>query len=103
MDFDKYQKEAFETAMESSKNIFYMTMGLCGEAGEIANKVKKVMRDAKSPDREDLKKELGDCLWYVAGMATVLGIELSDIADANLIKLHSRKARGVIEGSGDNR
>ena len=103
MDFDKYQKVAFETAMESSKNIFYMTMGLCGEAGEVANKIKKVMRDGKSPDIEDLKKELGDCLWYVAGMATVLGIDLDDIADANLIKLHSRKARGVIEGSGDNR
>jgi len=103
MDFDKYQKVAFETAMESSKNIFYMTMGLCGEAGEVANKIKKVMRDGKSPDIEDLKKELGDCLWYVAGMATVLGIELSDIADSNLVKLKSRKDRGVIGGSGDNR
>jgi len=103
MDFDKYQKEAFETAMEPSKNVFYMTMGLCGEAGEIANKVKKIMRDGKEADVADLKKELGDCLWYIAGMATVLGIDLGDVADSNLVKLKSRKDRGVIGGSGDNR
>ena len=98
-----YQKTAFTTATAESQNIYYMTMGLTGEAGEIANKVKKVMRDGKKLDLEDIKHELGDVLWYVAGLSTVLGIDLEDVAKANIEKLKSRKARGVIGGSGDNR
>jgi NTP pyrophosphatase (non-canonical NTP hydrolase) len=80
-----------------------MTMGMCGEAGEISNKVKKVMRDGKELDIEDIKHELGDVLWYVASFATVLGIDLEEVAQANIDKLKSRKERGVIGGSGDNR
>jgi NTP pyrophosphatase (non-canonical NTP hydrolase) len=98
-----YQKQAFTTATAESQNIYYITLGMTGEAGEIANKVKKVMRDGKELDLEDIKHELGDVLWYVAGLATVLGIDLEDVAQANLDKLASRKERGVIGGSGDNR
>lgn len=103
MDMTTYQHQAYTTATESSRNIYYMTMGLTGEAGEIANKVKKVMRDAREIDREDLAKEIGDVLWYVAGLCTVLDLDLDDVAEANLKKLADRKARGVIGGSGDNR
>lgn len=103
MKMNHYQEKAFTTATAESQNIYYMTLGLTGEAGEIANKVKKVMRDGKKLDIEDIKHELGDVLWYVAGLGTVLGIELKDIAETNLEKLKSRKERGVIGGSGDNR
>lgn len=100
---NNYQKQAFTTATAESQNIYYMTLGMAGEAGEIANKVKKVMRDGKELDLEDIKHELGDVLWYVAGLATVLGISLEDVAKANIEKLKSRKERGKIHGSGDNR
>lgn len=103
INMNNYQKQAFTTATAESQNVYYMTMGMTGEAGEIANKVKKVMRDKKQLDLEDIKHELGDVLWYVAGLATVLGITLEDVAKANIEKLASRKARGVIGGSGDNR
>lgn len=103
MKMNHYQEKAFTTATAESQNIYYMTMGMTGEAGEIANKVKKVMRDGKQLDIEDIKHELGDVLWYVAGLATVLGIDLEDVAKANIEKLKSRKERGVIGGSGDNR
>lgn len=103
MDMYQYQKLAFETATESSKNIPYMTLGLTGEAGEVANKVKKIIRDGKAMDREDMIHELGDCLWYIAGFATVAGIELEEVAARNIAKLSDRKARGAIGGSGDNR
>ena len=103
MEMQSYQEQAFTTATEPSRNIYYMTLGLTGEAGEIANKVKKVMRDGKALDLDDIKKELGDVLWYVAGLCTVLGIPLEEVAKANLEKLADRKKRGVIGGSGDNR
>lgn len=103
MEMKQYQQQAYTTATETSRNIYYMTMGLAGEAGEIANKVKKVMRDARAIDREDLAKEIGDVLWYVAGLCTVLDLDLDDVAEANLKKLADRKARGVIGDSGDNR
>jgi NTP pyrophosphatase (non-canonical NTP hydrolase) len=103
MDFKQYQTKAFTTATDSSKNIYYMTLGMSGEAGEIANKVKKVMRDNAELDKDDIKKEIGDVLWYCAGLCTLLGIELEDVAETNIKKLLSRKERGVISGSGDNR
>ena len=80
---------------------------MCGEAGEVADKVKKVLRDRQgnfSPEViADLQLELGDVLWYVAQLATELGLELEQIAQANLDKLASRAARNVIGGSGDRR
>ena len=109
MDLNAYQQGARATARypEVGSNPIYPTLGLCGEAGEVADKVKKVLRDNGgqfSPDvRQALKLELGDVLWYVAQLASELDFSLDDIAAANLAKLASRAARDVIGGSGDLR
>lgn len=106
MNIDTYQEQASETAIYKDKMI-YPTLGLAGEAGEIANKVKKILRDnsgdLEESVRENLIYELGDVLWYVAALATDLKVELSEVARRNVEKLNSRKNRGVIGGSGDNR
>lgn len=84
--------------------IMYPALGLCGEAGEIAEKVKKWLRgDKQDLDKEALLKELGDPLWYLTSLADDLGFTLQDVVDANEEKLRSRKERGVLKGSGDNR
>jgi NTP pyrophosphatase (non-canonical NTP hydrolase) len=109
MDFHDYQQRSRETARypEAGNNILYPTLGLCGEAGEVADKVKKVLRDRGGvfgpEERDDLRLELGDVLWYVAQLATELGLELDDVAGANLAKLADRANRNVIAGSGDRR
>jgi NTP pyrophosphatase (non-canonical NTP hydrolase) len=109
MDFQAYQESSRETARypEAGRNAIYPTLGLCGEAGEVADKVKKVLRDREGrfdeSVRDDLRLELGDVLWYVAQLATELDLRLEDIATANLEKLASRAARNVIGGSGDRR
>jgi len=109
MDFRAYQQRSRETARypDAGANPIYPTLGLCGEAGEVADKVKKVLRDqgGRFDDavRDDLRLELGDVLWYVAQLATELDLDLEDIAAANLEKLASRAARNVIGGSGDRR
>ncbi|MCS5705222.1 nucleoside triphosphate pyrophosphohydrolase family protein [Synechococcus sp. FGCU-3] len=109
MDFLAYQQQSRATARypDAGSNPIYPTLGLCGEAGEVADKVKKVIRDqggSFSPEViEALKLELGDVLWYVAQLATELGLDLEVIAQANLDKLASRAARNVIAGDGDNR
>ena len=109
MDFQLYQERCRATARypDAGANPIYPTLGLCGEAGEVADKVKKVLRDRQgrfSPEViADLQLELGDVLWYVAQLATELGLELEQIAQANLDKLASRAARNVIGGSGDRR
>ncbi|MEB3167034.1 MAG: nucleoside triphosphate pyrophosphohydrolase family protein [Cyanobacteriota bacterium] len=109
MDFRAYQQRSRETARypDAGSNPIYPTLGLCGEAGEVADKVKKVLRDGDGrfgeAVRDDLKLELGDVLWYVAQLATELGLDLEEIASANLEKLASRAARNVIAGSGDRR
>lgn len=109
MDFDEYQRKSRETAIypNKGKNIFYPTLGLVGEAGEVAEKVKKLIRDKQGiideEFKEQLKKELGDVLWYVAQLCTELGISFNDVAETNLKKLFSRKERGVLHGSGDER
>ena len=81
----------------------YPALGLVGEAGEIANKIKKTIRDGTPLDKKDLTKELGDVLWYVATLADEYEITLQDIIDANVKKLSARKDKGTIRGSGDNR
>jgi NTP pyrophosphatase (non-canonical NTP hydrolase) len=90
-----------------NSNPYYAILGLVGEAGELANKIKKVMRDKKgeiTPDIDAaLKDELGDVLWYIAALATEMKWDLSAIAQANLDKLFSRKERGVLSGNGDVR
>lgn len=83
--------------------IVYPALGLAGEAGEIAEKVKKFLRGDKELDKAALLKELGDPLWYITSMADDLGFTLQDVVDANVEKLTSRKERGVLKGSGDDR
>ena len=108
MDFNSYQERSRTTARcpEVGCNPIYPTLGLCGESGEVADKVKKVIRDREGrfdPDTcQDIELELGDVLWYVAQLASELGLSLDAIAEANLAKLASRSARGRISGSGDN-
>lgn len=103
MDFQKYQKQSFKTALPIAKNLNYMVLGLTGEAGEIANKVKKIIRDDKDIHNADLISELGDVLWYIAGICNVRGISLECVARKNIEKLFDRKKRNVIKGSGDYR
>lgn len=107
-DFDMYQKVALTTAIYPREQaIIYPTLGLTGEAGEVANKVKKIIRDGSNFKDEklvsEIKAEIGDCLWYIAVLANDFGIKLSDIASANLEKLENRKKNNTIRGSGDKR
>lgn len=102
--FAAYQDEARKTAIyPSTRKVQYPILGLMGELGEFANKYKKTIRDAITLDREDMKKELGDMLWYLSAIATDLDIALDEVALLNLEKLNDRAQRGVIGGSGDNR
>ena len=106
MDFKTYQKLANATAIYNSKfSILYPTLGLAGEAGEVAEKIKKIIRDDKQivDEKEDIAKELGDVLWYIAAIGRDIGYGLDTIAEMNLEKLADRKARGTIQGNGDNR
>jgi NTP pyrophosphatase (non-canonical NTP hydrolase) len=109
MNFQEYQEKSRKTAFYpgAGKNFIYPTLGLSGEAGEVAEKIKKIIRDkgGKIDDssREEIKKELGDVLWYVSQLATELGLPLDDIAEKNIEKLYSRLDRKVLGGSGDNR
>ena len=107
-DLDMYQKVALTTAIYPREQaIIYPTLGLAGEAGEVANKVKKIIRDGSDSKDEklvsEIKAEIGDCLWYIAVLANDFDIKLSDIASANLEKLEKRKEKGTIHGSGDDR
>ena len=107
-DLDMYQQVAKTTAIYPREQaIIYPTLGLTGEAGEVANKVKKIIRDGTIENHESLiqeiSAEIGDCLWYISVLADDIGCKLSDIANANLIKLENRKKKGTIHGSGDTR
>jgi NTP pyrophosphatase (non-canonical NTP hydrolase) len=107
--FNEYQKFTASTAIYPNRgnNPTYPTLGLCGEAGEVAEKVKKLLRDDAGyidyDKRQEVKKELGDVLWYVSELASEFSLDLEDIAQGNIEKLSSRKERGVLGGSGDNR
>ena len=113
MDLDKYQKRAakydlFETTVDlKSPGFLEKILGLAGEAGEAADKVKKILRDkggfASEEDRAELIKELGDVLWYLANIARYLDIDLSEVAKGNIDKLESRRKRNKLHGEGDNR
>lgn len=109
MQCNEYQQLALRTArpVDAKNELFHLLLGLCGEAGEIAEKTKKIVRDHDSDfsklDTDDLKKELGDVLWHVAVIAHHFDIPLQDIAEANIAKLADRLQRNQISGSGDNR
>lgn len=113
LDFDKYQLETADTAIyeEATESTFwgrnYCITGLSGEAGEVANKWGKIIRDkGGNPNPEDvteISKELGDVLWFLARAADELGLSLEVIAQNNLEKLQKRKLDGKLSGSGDNR
>ncbi len=103
MDFDDYQGETRKTAVYPEENaVEYLALGLNGEAGEVAEKIKKSIRDDKELG-EELQQEIGDCLWYMARLLDELGYGFSDTAEANLDKLLDRKQRDKISGSGDDR
>lgn len=108
MQFDEYQRATKLTAIypgaKSESGITYTTLGLIGEAGELANDWKKSMRDGETAlAKEKMRYELGDVLWYLARLADELGMSLDQVAQANLDKLRDRKIRNQLTGSGDNR
>jgi|TARA_B110000037_G_scaffold222932_1_gene300599 NTP pyrophosphatase (non-canonical NTP hydrolase) len=106
---DLYEQQAGETAIfPKDKALEYLALGLTSEAGEVAGKVKKLIRDGEDVEGFELKKiaiasEIGDVLWYCAMMAKEVGVPLNTIMQENLEKLHSRKERGTLQGSGDDR
>lgn len=109
MELNEYQRAAKTTAVYTSEQqqLVCTVLGLNGEAGEVAEKIKKVIRDKNSvigdDDRREIQKELGDVLWYLAVLADTLDLDLESVAAMNLEKLKSRYQRGAIHGQGDNR
>jgi NTP pyrophosphatase (non-canonical NTP hydrolase) len=114
MNFDDYQKQAISTDLSAGKgrdvlSIAFMdkVLGLLGESGEIAEKFKKILRDQAGEltelNRQELTKELGDIMWYIALLGHYLEVPLDDIATKNIAKLKDRQQRGKLSGSGDNR
>ncbi|HEX7039402.1 MAG TPA: nucleoside triphosphate pyrophosphohydrolase family protein [Trueperaceae bacterium] len=112
MTLGEYQQAARTTALYPAEvRVLYPTLKLAGEAGEVAEKLGKLMRDEgylpgqplTDAQKGALAAELGDVLWYVANLAADLGLSLEEVASGNLAKLASRRARGVIHGSGDDR
>ena len=109
MELNKYQKLARKTACYPylGKNLTYLTLGLCGESGEIAEKVKKIFRDSNGKINDEIRKaielEIGDVLWYLSNMCSELKLDLDDVAKINLKKIKSRVKRNNIKGNGDNR
>lgn len=119
MTLNEYQETAMKTCMPSCNNIAYMLTGLNAEVGEVNDKFAKAIRKEqiaitrnnlatwadRTPEdwKTNLQKELGDIMWFLAGICTVMGWQLGDIALQNIDKLQSRKQRGVIDGNGDNR
>ncbi len=100
---DLYENLASQTAIfPKEKALEYLALGLTSEAGEVAGKVKKLIRDGKG-DKKAIASEIGDVLWYCAMLAKETDVPLNDIMKENLRKLHSRKERGTLSGSGDER
>lgn len=110
MTLTEYQKEALVTALSGKdefQDLMHWVLGISGEAGEIAEKVKKIVRDkggvVSDEDKEELVKEMGDVLWYLAVMTHHLGYDFEEVGARNIAKLRSRQSRDKIQGSGDNR
>lgn len=106
---DKFNVDDYFTFVKAMKvypekyAIVYPALGLCGEAGEISEKIKKSLRGDRELDKDAILSELGDPLWYICSLADDLGYTLQDVIDRNVEKLTSRQSRGVLKGSGDNR
>lgn len=108
MTFEQYQANALTTSTyPKSRSIRYPALGLCGEAGEVANQVKKIDRDdggfLTHARMVVIAQELGDVLWYVAAICSDIGVSMERVANDNLLKLEDRAKRGTISGSGDMR
>lgn len=109
MNFQEYQEESRKTAIYPSvgKNFVYPVLGIAGESGEVADKMKKILREKNGivdeAGKQEIIKELGDLLWYMAQLASELGISFDEIAEKNIIKTQSRMERGALLGNGDNR
>ncbi len=109
MDFKEYQQKSRKTALypKIGENYVYPALGLGDEAGEVLGKIKKIFRDKNGilddETRDEIKKELGDVLWYLTQLSTELELSLDDVAKANIEKLYSRLERGKLQGDGDNR
>lgn len=103
----EYQERAGDSDNCGHIGLIYYGLGITGEAGEVAEKLKKVFRDAAGvvtdEKRDEFKKELGDVLWYVARLSYHLGLDLDDVATTNIAKLASRMERNTLGGEGDNR
>lgn len=102
MEFNQYQYDANKTRLPSA-NENYSLLGFVGEVGELYSLLAKTIRDRKELDVEMVKKELGDCLWFIAAIATDFGFTLDDVAETNLAKLQKRQKKGTLTGSGDER
>lgn len=108
MDMKTYQRKALNVNMVPPEfKLLHAVLGLVGEAGEVAEKFKKMYRDKGGLMNEafkaDIRKECGDVLWYISDVCTQVGLSLDDVACYNIEKLESRQARGVLGGSGDDR
>jgi NTP pyrophosphatase (non-canonical NTP hydrolase) len=107
MTFDEYQQGALTTAQDEGVEIMHRILGLVGEAGEVAERIKKIYRDQNGDfsklDKTGTMKEMGDVLWYIATLADALGISLNEIAELNASHLKRRAANGLIQGSGSDR
>ena len=109
MKMNEYQKLARGTAMYPNigSNFVYPVLGLSGESGEVAEKFKKIIRDnngiVTEEKKDEIAKELGDVMWYIANICCELNLDMEYVANKNIEKLYSRKERGVLHGSGDNR
>lgn len=109
MNFNEYDERARKTAVYPNigNNYIYPVLGLCGEAGEVSEKIKKIIRDfggvMSNEQKEEIKKELGDVLWYVSAISRELGFSMEEVADKNLEKLGKRAEEGKLHGKGDNR
>ena len=106
--FNEYQSAAVQTAVYPELiGLMYVTIGLAGETGEVAEKIKKLYRDKNGELDDDYRdliaKEIGDCLWYLAMLCTELDVSFEDVANGNIAKLRSRMAQGTIKGNGDDR
>ena len=104
MEFSDYQEAANLTAIYPLEHVgTYPLIGLIGEVGEFANKYKKILRDDADFPHDDMVSELGDILWYLSVLASDLDIDMDEVATSNISKLHGRKERGTLGGSGDKR